>query len=172
MSRRFGRQQKRKLLAQVAELGQKLSAAERVGASQALELSRQDQAIQAAREVLGEYWSALPVKVREISRVDEELQLPIPQPFPCSYGYRGNAASLEDSVRFFNFHTAKFDIRRDQFTGEGILRMRVGRSWMVCFAMTRGAFRRQTPERAARCIAESLAWCLVEQTDFLTELKR
>lgn len=179
MSRRFGRQQKRKLLADLAaarSVNQLLQGdndrALKSIAAQDQALYAQNIAIGMARELLGEYCAVLPVRMLDREHVDPEFSL-FGRTAPI-YGYEERSVALAKELDSFRLYAAQIDYRTDHMSCNGLVRLRFGHGadWRVNFAMSRGAFRNMRPDRAAQHIAEHMAWCLVEDTDFLQGLKR
>lgn len=178
MSRRFGRQQKRKLLAELAaarSVNQLLQGdndrARKHIAAQDQALRTQHIAISMARELLGEYCAVLPVRTLDRQHAEPEFILHDKAPI---YGYEEGAMALSRELKGFRVYAAQVNYSLDSMSGNGLVRLRIGydADWRVNFAMSRGAFRNMRPDRAAQHIAEHMAWCLVEDTDFLQGLKR
>lgn len=180
MSRRFGRQQKRKLLEELAAARNVNRLLQDDNNRSRKHIAAQDQALRAqhiaigeARELLGEYCAVLPVRTLELERQHAEPEFLLHGKAPL-YGYEERAVVLSKELDGFRAYAAQVNYSLDSMSGDGLVRLRMGydADWRVNFAMSRGAFRNMRPECAAQHIAEQMAWCLVEDTDFLQGLKR
>lgn len=180
MSKRFGRNQKRALVAQLDEKASAIGALQEIAAGHRRQLySIQDHvhqledAIRHTRDVLGEFFVTLPPMTKELQQGVDALDIPISK--PRDYYDRmpyGSCAELHDQVaRFEQLEAIRHDIQQDfdDLRGMMHIRFRTG-AGMLSYAFNERSFRGVTRERAAGIIASGLRNYMVLNRAFFDRL--
>lgn len=95
MSRRFGRQRQKKLLAQLSQIESQRDKAQQSAKDFRVDLEYANQIIQRTANVLGEYFVSLPVKTTEVEEIQRRYQLDLNRPrHEFNYAHAGMNAPL------------------------------------------------------------------------------
>lgn len=180
MSKRFGRNQKRAMVAQLEEKASAIGALQEMAAGNRRQIQSMhdhvfqlEDAIRHTRDVLGEFFITLPPMTKELQQGVDALDIPISK--PRDYYDRmpfGSCAELHHQVaRFESLEAIRHDIQQDfeDLRGMMHIRFRTG-AGLMSYAFNERSFRGIKRERAAAIIASGLRNYMLQNRSFFDRL--
>lgn len=186
MARRFGRNQKRRMRAEVAmhahtaehlrdvvrARDKRIAALSKEALDLQVIISRYERVVEQARDVLGRYWVGLPPLARHSDYIADRMYIPVESrpPPPLIADYCADFGAMVSKVEMM---TMRGDFRIDAIKHEAhvVFKTPVG---AVGYGFTRQAFMNCPKAYTEKLIAQQMAEYLVNNTDFqkLTQRSR
>jgi hypothetical protein len=179
MSKRFGRNQKRALVAQLEQQRSDKDCLERMYRNSRDQLHATEtrvrelnDAIVLTREVLGEFFVTLPPVSKELAQGVDVLDVPHSQPRGREYmPYRDCAELVSMARRFEQLEAIRHDIQKhfEDMRGMMHIRFRTGAGTMS-YAFSPNSFKGMKRDRVAAIIADGLRRYMLENRAFFDRL--
>lgn len=164
MSKRFGRNQRRKLREEIAFLKAEVDQCDRLLSSVRHELAMYRDVADRTAKVLGDYFISLPVKTVGVKHIPDFFNFQNPLPATPVWPW-GNLRPTMEALSYIDSEIMVGRTTFDQLRGQMHIRFSSGLG-QVAYAVSRNAFSNITTTAAIRIVAEGLADCLVEMEDF------
>lgn len=178
MSKRFGRNQKRAMRAQI-DSALRLSETQKTLKLEAMRqlVSTRDRihdlerAIELTREVLGEFFVTLPPVTKELHQGVDVLDVPHSQPRDRYMPYQDCAELVGMAMRFEQLEAIRHDIQKhfEDLRGMMHIRFRTGAGTMS-YAFSPNSFKGMKRERVASIIAAGLRSYMLDNRAFFDRL--
>lgn len=160
MSKRFGRNQRRKMREEIADLKVEVDQCERLLS----ELAMYRDVANRTAEVLGNYFISLPAETMGVNRIPYYFNFPNPLPAmpvrPWEY-----PAQMMESLNYIESTIMAGETTFDNLRGQMHIKFS-SNCGQVAYAVSRNAFSNMQTGYAIRAVASGLADCLVRMEDF------
>lgn len=164
MSKRFGRNQRRKMREEIADLKIEVDQCERLLSGVRSELAMYRDVANRTAEVLGNYFISLPAETMGVNRIPYYFNFPNPMPAvpvrPWEY-----PAQMMESLNYIESTIMAGETTFDNLRGQMHVKFS-SNCGQVAYAVSRNAFSNMQTGYAIRAVASGLADCLVRMEDF------
>lgn len=158
MSKRFGRNQKRALTAEIARLEQAATMANGLVAHQRSTIDRQDESLRRVAGLLGPYFIGLPAKTARASAIPRKWQIP-------SIDTLATAATVGEQIQTLRVHSLELIEARsfvDKLSDRVHIKVETPLG-AVAYGFTESCFDGMPPSEAAHYLGQKMAQCLLSQ---------